>query len=60
VSAYKSSFVVRCLRSPCMKPATHRVHDTYNKCVGEYCEKHADERIEELDRYERAVNRAPR
>jgi hypothetical protein len=43
-----------------MKPATHRVHDTYNKCVGEYCEKHADERIEELDRYERAVNRAPR
>ena len=60
MSAYKIAYVVRCYNGPCMKTATHRVYDSNNRHIGDYCEKHADERIESLDQYERAAMRAPR
>lgn len=43
----------------CHKPATHRVFNSVNAPIGEYCSKHAAKRLAEIQTLEASANRQP-
>ena len=51
--AYKQDTKHKCIRG-CGKDGRYRVFNTYNSPMGHYCAKHADVRVAELNRQERA------
>lgn len=38
-----------CQKDGCYKQATHRVNNSYNSEVGQFCRKHAAEKVAELN-----------
>jgi hypothetical protein len=50
--AYMFSIQTTCQKEGCKKPRSHRVCNQRNDTMGDYCKKHAEERLDDLERTE--------
>lgn len=52
MSAYKVLLDVSCNMEGCAKKANHAVYNAYNSLQGNYCTKHANEKVDRLKNLE--------
>lgn len=53
--AYMTLIDSECIKGGCKKRATHSVFNYRNSAYGDYCKKHAEEKVADLKRSEKAI-----
>lgn len=56
--AYSVPISQTCYANACQRPAKERVFNYRNDHMGDYCTRHARERVQSLNHSERVMNRA--